>query len=58
MKIFLLPEQLIGMLQEEIGNLEMEGEHLVFKSQHDMSTKLCNAMENAIIDSSPMMVEG
>lgn len=57
MKILLLPEQLMGMLQEEIGNLEMEGEFLVFRSTTEMSSRLSNAMENAIIDSKPVLVE-
>jgi hypothetical protein len=57
MKIFLLPEQLLAMLKEELYDLEWEGEFLVFRSSTEMSAKLCNAMENAIIDSRPKVVE-
>lgn len=57
MRIFLHPEQLLAMLEEELGQLEMEGEHLVFRTPQDMDNKLSHVMQCAIIDSDPEVIQ-
>jgi len=57
MRIFLHPKQLLAMLEEELGQLDMEGEHLVFRNPHHMTQKLSHVMECAIIDSRPEVIQ-
>jgi hypothetical protein len=39
---------LLRQVIEELDQLENESEYLVFDSNYDMSSKLVNAMENAV----------
>jgi hypothetical protein len=45
------------MLDEEVSDLEMEGEFLVFDGPTHMETKLSKAMERAITNSRPTVVD-
>jgi len=57
MRIFLHPQQLLAMLEEELGQLEMEGEHLVFRTPREMDNKLSHVMQCAITNSEPEVIQ-
>jgi len=50
-------EKLFESLAEEIAQIEREGKTLIFETKYDVSTKLVNAMENAIADIGVVEVE-
>ena len=57
MRVLLLPEQLMAMIQEELDEMEMEGEFLVFDSAVAMDRKLSLAMRKATTNSRPVIVD-
>lgn len=56
MRILLHREQLLAMLEEELDDLESDGDHLVFRTPEHMDRALKSAMRSATVNSRPKVV--